>query len=135
MSEDSDSGRGTGHHSNLTRRRLLGAATLDGDRVLENVSLIGGAVDPDSVCKGAEYGDGIANSAEAVYDYHSENDEVVCDVHALSEGTSGIGCVGSECDGNAPANFTDVDVTDSVDAHCNYGKPDIGCVPEIVSNF
>lgn len=122
-------------HSLGSRVILEALATLDGDRVLENVSLIGGAVNPDSVCRGTQYGDGIANSAEAVYDYHSENDDVVCDVYALSEGTPGIGCVGAECEGDVPANFADVDVTDSVDAHCDYGKPEVGCVPEIVSNF
>lgn len=121
-------------HSLGSRVILEALATLDGDQVLENVSLVGGAVNPDSVCEGTRYAAGIANSASEVYNYHSRNDDIVCDIYALSEGTSGIGCVGSECD-DVPDDFSDVDVTDSVDAHCNYGKPDVGCVPQIVSNF
>lgn len=121
-------------HSLGSRVILEALATLDGDRVLENVSLIGGAVNPDSDCEGTRYGGGIERSATEVYNYHAKNDDVVCDTSALSEGTSGIGCVGSQCDAT-PGNFADVDVTDTDDAHCNYGKPDVGCVPEIVANF
>lgn len=69
-----------------------------------------------------------------MYDYYSENDGIVCDTYVLPEGTSDIGCIGSDCGGDVPNNFADVDVTDAVDVHCNYGKPDVGCVPEIVSN-
>lgn len=122
-------------HSLGTRVILEALATLGGAEVLDNVSTIGGAVDPDTVCSGTRYADGISSSAAEVYNYHSTKDTVVCDNYALAEGTPGIGCAGSDCGGDVPSNFSNVDVSDSVKAHCDYGRPDVGCVPEIVSNF
>lgn len=121
-------------HSLGTRVILEALATLDGDHVLDNVSLVGGAVNPDTVCSGTRHGDGIDACSNEVYNYHSENDDIVCETYAYAEGTSGIGCSGADC-GSTPSNYSDVDVTDSVNAHCNYGRPDVGCVPEIVANF
>lgn len=121
-------------HSLGTRVILEALATLGGDAVLDNVSTIGGAVNPDTVCSGTRYGDGIEASASEVYNYHSENDDIVCETYARAEGTSGIGCSGSACSAT-PSNYADVDVASSVDGHCNYGKPDAGCVPEIVTNY
>ena len=80
------------------------------------------------------YGDGIEAAAGEVYDYHSENDDIVCETDAFAEETSGIGCVGADC-GILPVNSTDVDVTGTVDQHCDYGEPDVGRVPGIVANF
>ena len=121
-------------HSLGTRVILEALATLGGDSVLDNVSTIGGAVDADTVCSGTRYGDGIEASVNELYNYHSRNDDIVCETYASYEGTAGIGCAGADC-GSTPSNYADVDVTDSVNAHCNYGKPDVGCVPEIVANF
>lgn len=121
-------------HSLGTRVILEALATLGGEAVLDDVSTVGGAVDPDTVCSGTRYGDGIETSADAVYNYHSENDDIVCETYAYAEGTSGIGCSGAACD-STHSGYSDVDVTADVDAHCDYGKPDVGCVPEIASNF
>lgn len=127
-------------HSLGSRVILQALDVLGGDEVLDNVSLIGAAVNPNTVCEGSTYYQGIQDSASAVYNYHSRNDEIVCNLYRVAEFESGLGCVGSNCGtsgsvGPAPDNYRDVDVTDTVDAHCKYGKPDVGCVPQIVSNF
>lgn len=121
-------------HSLGTRVTLESLATLDGAEVVDNASFMGGAVNPDSVCTGTRYADGIDASASAAYNYHSTNDDVVCEYYAYRESTPGIGCGGAECT-SLPNNYADEDVTDAVANHCDYGRPDVGCVPEIVANF
>lgn len=127
-------------HSLGARVALEALNQLNGSETLANVSLVGAAVDPDSVCEGGEYDSGIENSASEVFNYHSENDDIVCHTYQMREGKPGLGCKGSRCGffgfgGDTPSNYADVDVTDQVANHCDYGKPDVGCVPTIVSNF
>lgn len=120
---------------------ILGALeALAGDRVLPDVALLGAAVDDDTVCTDGEYATGIETAAGAVRSYHSENDGVICSMYSLLEGASGLGCEGSDCGGffsrgSTPENFTDNDVTDTVDSHGEYGRPDVGCVPQVLEDF
>ncbi|AQL42361.1 hypothetical protein BV210_06375 [Halorientalis sp. IM1011] len=112
---------------------------LDGS--IASVSAIGAANDPDTVCENGRFGDGIASSADAVYNFHSKNDDIVCSAYKLLEFTEGVGCVGAECDGgwfdegSTPDTYTDVDVSEAVLNHCDYFRLDRGCVPEIVARF
>lgn len=113
---------------------------LAGNQVLPDVAMLGGAVDDDAVCVDGEYGDGIANGAETVHSHHSANDSVICSMYQFLESASGLGCAGSDCgglfsDGETPANFSDNDVTDTVDAHADYGRLDDSCIPLVVENF
>lgn len=130
-------------HSLGGRVCLETLTALDGDATVATVSLVGTAADDDSVCTDGQYAYGIDASAEQVSNYHSENDDSVCygyDVQSLS---SGLGCGGADCSsgwlsddsGSVPGNYTDVDVTDAVDDHCDYVKPEVGCVPQIVDGF
>ncbi|SDQ20508.1 alpha/beta hydrolase [Natronobacterium texcoconense] len=113
------------------------------DTAVESVALLGTAADDDSVCTDGRYAYGIATSGADVYNYHSGDDDSVCygyDVQSLS---SGLGCGGADCTGSlftddqgtTPEEYTDVDVTDTVDDHCDYAKPDVGCVPRVVDDF
>lgn len=112
---------------------------LDGS--VTSVSAIGAANDPETVCADGRFGDGIAGSADAVYNFHSKNDDIVCSAYKLLEMTEGVGCVGAECDGgwfddgSTPDTYADVEVTDAVLNHCDYFRPDRGCVPQIVDRF
>ncbi|WP_336000975.1 esterase/lipase family protein [Halorientalis halophila] len=116
-------------------------AMLEGlDGSIASVSAIGAANDPDTVCEDGEWGDGIADSADAVYNFHSENDDIVCSAYKLLEMTEAVGCSGSDCggwfsDGSPPETYADVDVSDAVVNHCDYFRPDRGCVPQIVDRF
>lgn len=111
------------------------------DHVLDDVAVMGAAVDPDTVCEGAVYEPGIENAAKMTNSYSSSNDDIVCTFYAIEEGTSALGCEGSECDcgffctqESTIDNYADNQV-DFVENHCDYMKPDVGCVPEIVQNF
>lgn len=118
----------------------LEALTCLDETVLDSVALLGAAVDPDTVCDGDEYAAGISGAAAEVHSYHSRNDAIVCGAYAASEATPGLGCAGSECggflsDGSTPDEYEDIDVTDDVAAHCDYLKPDDGCIPRVIENF
>jgi hypothetical protein len=55
--------------------------------------------------------------------------------------TEAVGGVGAECDGgwfdegSTPDTYTDVDVSESVLNHCDYFRPDVGCVPQMVDRI
>ena len=129
-------------HSLGGRVALEMLAVLE-ERTLETVALLGTAADDDSVCVDGEYGPAIEANAEAVYNYHSENDDSVCYGYDIQSRASGLGCAGADCSGGilvddsgeTPDHYTDVDVTDEVDDHCAYLKPDVGSVPTIVDAF
>lgn len=121
----------------VTLAALSELAARGGETTITSAALFGAGVDPDTVCN--EYEAGIDTSVEeGVYSYHSEGDNVVCLVYAIAEWTSGLGCRGSDC-GDVPENFVDVDMTGTVDGHCNFLKPasmsyDGGsAVPEMVT--
>ena len=123
-------------HSLGGRVILETLTVLDGAVVLETVVPVGAGVLADTVCVERTYAEGIRQSAVDVYSYYSRNDAVVADVFGLVAGGDGLGAVGSECRSQEPPdNYTDVDVTDVVDRHCDYLRPTVGCVPDIVSNF
>lgn len=95
---------------------------------LDSVALFGAAVDPDSVCD--TYFAGIEALDGPVYNYHSENDRIVCRLYRVGEISAGLGCRGSDCrggllrsSGRLPPNFTDVDVSEQVQGHLDYYKP------------
>ncbi len=118
-------------HSLGVRVTLVALSELaDTDVTVDSVALLGGAVNPDTVCE--EYKDGIESSvSETVYNYHSEDDGIVCNIYAIREFTSAVGCGGADCSGgwfssgsDRPDNYEEVDLTGEVTAHCDFFKPD-----------
>lgn len=112
----------------LGGRVVLEALENDPGDCLDSVALFGAAVDPDAVCH--EYFAGIEALDGPVYNYHSENDQIVCRLYRVGEISAGLGCRGSDCrggllrsSGRLPSNFTDVDVSAQVQAHLDYYKP------------
>lgn len=130
-------------HSLGGRLCLETLTAFGGETAVDTVALVGTAADDDSICTDGEYAYGIDNGAQAVYNYHSESDDNVCYGYDLQSFASGLGCGGADCgggwvtddSGSVPENYTDVDVTDEVDDHCDYAKPEVGCVPQIVAGF
>lgn len=134
-------------HSLGSRVTLTALEELaDTDAAISSVGLLGAGVEPDVVCD--EFETGIEHGVEGeVYNYHSEGDQIVCTAYAVLEWTSGLGCEGADCDDgwwfssgdDLPANFVDVDLSGTVDGHCNYYKPETmdygggSAIPEIVS--
>lgn len=127
----------------LGARVILGAlADLDGDVVIDTVSLVGAAVEDDSVCNSGRYADGIRSSARELYNYHSTDDGTVCTLYDFSTVEDGLGCDGADCGhwwfgGSTPDNYHDVDVTACVPGHCKYFTPDqpTGCIDRVVDDF
>ena len=122
----------------------LEALDSDPGDCIASVALLGAAVDPDSVCQ--QYRPGIEAVDGPVFNYHSENDGMVCRLYRVGEFSAGLGCRGSDCrggllrsSGRVPANYTDVDVSEQVTRHLDYYKPaeytaSGNCVGELVDN-
>lgn len=133
-------------HSLGTRVALVALDKLaDTDVTLDEVGLLSGAVDPESIC--GQYDRGIDSSVEGtVYSYHSEDDPMVCTLYGIRELGSAVGCEGKECDDGGwfsdpdepPENYEDVDLSDRVLGHCNFYKAESmdfdgeSAVPELV---
>lgn len=111
---------------------------LDGDVVVEDIGFFGVALATKSVCEeNGEFGHGVAVSSDDTHNYRSSNDEVICDCVPLLTGEDALGCLPPDCGSSdsPPANFHDHDVTDAVEGHCDYPKPDVGCVDQLVEDW
>lgn len=98
-----------------------------------SADLLGGAIEHDLPAKEGQWGDDIADAVAAFHNYYSENDDVLDDTFETRELDKAVGEVG--LDGTPVHNYTDVDVTEQVDAHCDYFRPDIGCMDRVVANW
>lgn len=130
----------------LGARVILSALNSVSTATVDSVALLGAAVNPDTICE--EYKAGIErNVAGKVYNYHSDDDTIVCYIYAIREWTSALGCSGRDCGGgwfwsgsDPPANYEGVDVSGTVQGHCQYYRPDTeefsgdNCVEELVEN-
>lgn len=121
----------------LGGRVVLTALTHTEEVLVESAGLLGAAVSPKAVC--TEYRNGIESAVdEGVFNYHSQNDAMVCQLYSFREGSDGIGCTGTVTDTEerVPANYVDVDVSETVHRHLDYFKPlpetaDGNCIPEL----
>jgi len=106
--------------------------TRNGGPTVENVTLLGAAVDDDAPrLGGGGYGDGIAAGADAVDNYHSRNDRQLRS-YRLFEFDAPLGRVGSE--GTTPVNYADRGVP-SVDDHLNYYRKRVGCMDSVLGDW
>lgn len=113
-------------HSLGGRVVLNALGPLEEDTV-DSVGLLGAAVEPEPVC--GQYRAAIESAVrEGVFNYHSRNDAIVCRLYNFREGHDGIGCMGTVGENGAPmdglpANYRDVDVSETVHRHMDYFKP------------
>ncbi|MDS0475991.1 DUF726 domain-containing protein [Natrinema sp. 1APR25-10V2] len=98
-----------------------------------SADLIGGAIEQDFPAKEGHWGDDIAGAVGQFHNYFNEDDQVLDDTFQTRELDAAVGEEG--LDGTPVHNYTDVDVTDQVDAHCDYFRPDIGCMDRVVANW
>lgn len=115
---------------------------LDGNVSIASVSLFGGTIEHDVICSDSrQYDtDAIDRTADAVYNYHSNEDSTTCSVIPLLSFDELVGCAGVDCagffsDGSPPEHWRDVDVSDRIDGHCDYQTPDEGIVDLVVEDF
>jgi len=104
----------------------------------ESVTLIGGAVQDDDVSVDAgwwddEYGGYIENGTSQFDNFWNDGDSVLNWIYSTREWDSAVGSNGIQ--GPAPYNYSDFNVSSTVDAHGDYYKRGLGCVPQIVSQF
>jgi pimeloyl-ACP methyl ester carboxylesterase len=103
-----------------------------------SLSLLGAAVDADSVVEGwwsdGDFYDAVAEGADDVYNYRSDSDGILEYIYSIGEfGDEALGEEGA--DGDTPGNYEDVDVTDAVDDHCEYFQPNTGCIERVAEEF
>jgi hypothetical protein len=119
-----------GGHCSLT---ALDELQQDGDSIT-SLSLLGAAVDADSVTGGGDYYDAVRDGTDDVYNYYSNRDTVLESIYSIGE--FGDEALGEEsADGSEPENYADHDVTDAVADHCEYFQPDTGCMDDVVDQF
>lgn len=123
-------GHSLGGHTTL---QCLNDLQADGDSV-KSLSLVGPAVDTDSVSWGGNWDDGVANGADRVANFHSQSDDILEYIYTIGEfGDQALGEQGA--DGSTPGNYSDVNVTDQIGDHCEYFQPNIGCIDSVVRRF
>ncbi|WP_136717420.1 alpha/beta fold hydrolase [Halorientalis salina] len=129
-------------HSLGARVAIFALQSLEDDfgaaDAVESVTLVGGAIARDAPSLDAgwfdsEYGDHIEYATRQFDNFYADDDEVLEYVFETREFEDAVGEKG--IDGPAPDNYTDVDVTAGIDAHGDYYKRDVGCVPQIVGQF
>lgn len=112
---------------------------------VDSVGLLGAAVN--SAAVRTDYRWGIESRVtDGVYNYHSVNDRVVCNLYSFRERHDAIGCTGTvlpdeseSVEGTLPQNYLDIDVSKTVHRHMDYFKPvsntAVGnCLSQLVSN-
>ncbi len=131
-------------HSLGGRVALIALSCLDRATV-DSVGLLGAAVGSTAVR--SSYRHGIETAVDGhVYNYHSVNDFIVCNLYNFREGDDGIGCMGAFLTRDSsgartplPTNYVDVDVSKTVHRHLDYFKPVSttvagNCLPQLVAN-
>ncbi|ELY82925.1 alpha/beta hydrolase [Natrinema gari] len=99
-------------------------AAIDGAFTVATADSIGSFEASDAPCEDGPLADAVRASAGAVHNYYSTND-----------GIARLGSGPADCEGGAtPANYHDIDVSDSVSEHSAYRK-ETGCVSAIVDNY
>lgn len=118
--------------------RVVGAglrALHENDRTdsVASAVFLGGAVDDETAATGERYGPAIDAVPDRFDNFHKDDDEVLDTVYEWREWDEAIGEDGIE--GEAPATYTDHDVTDAVASHNAYYQPEDGCLPQVVATF
>jgi len=113
--------------------KALDELQADGDSVT-SLSLLGAAVDADSVTGGGTWEDAVRNGADDVHNFYSNADGILEYIYSIGE--FGDEALGEEsADGSTPGNVGETDVTDDIDDHCEYFQPDTGCIDDVVAEF
>lgn len=105
---------------------------------VDAAAAVGGAIDADSVTTKngydqSQFDEAIENAAERFDNYHNTDDSILDGSYYWSEWEEAVGEIG--CDGPAPSNYTDHDVTNQVCNHCTYFKTNEGCMNAVVGNW
>lgn len=110
---------------------------------VRSLSLLGAAVDSESVAEGGRWYEAASHGASYVYNFYSYDDGVLAYIYEIGDTLDDIDwdfdfdveqqeALGAEgADGETPVNYTELDVTDSVSDHCQYFQPGEGCMDRV----
>ena len=97
---------------------------------IDSVSLLGAAIDGNSVEQGRQYGDSIEAFDSPVANFYSQHDSVLA---RLFDGEqAALGQHGITDPDAKPSGYEDVDVSETVADHHSYHRPDVGCMDRVV---
>lgn len=106
----------------------------DHDAGVRSLSLLGAAVDCDSVIDDGRWGEAIRNGAGHVHNYHMADDTTLTVLYRSAEfGDEALGVDGA-C-GQTPGTYTDHDVAEGVTNHYTYLQKDGGCLGRVIGDF
>lgn len=106
-------------HSLGGRVVLETLTTLSEGYSVDTVAPMGAAADGSTVTEGGRWYDGVAENADAVRNYHSEDDSTVGSAYGGWSDTA-LGAEGVPDASATPDTYTDVDLTHAVDSHTDF---------------
>ncbi|WP_228841785.1 DUF726 domain-containing protein [Haloarcula sp. CBA1127] len=102
---------------------------------VKSVALLGGAIGESVVEVDEAYGESIEYATTSFDNFHKDDDAVLGTAFSAAEWTEAVGETGVQSPEDAPENYTEYDVTETVADHNSYYEPGEGCMPGVVETF
>ncbi|RKS83620.1 uncharacterized protein DUF726 [Haloarcula quadrata] len=105
------------------------------DDAVTSATLLGGAIGETAVETDEAYGDAIEYAAASFDNFHKDDDLVLSLAFSAAKWAEAVGEEGIKNPSDAPGNYTDHEVTATVEDHNSYYEPGEGCMPAVVETF
>lgn len=102
---------------------------------VESISLLGGAIGESVVEVDEAYGESIEYATTSFDNFHKDDDAVLGTAFSAAEWAEAVGETGVQSPEDAPENYTEYDVTETVADHNSYYEPGEGCMPDVVETL
>lgn len=99
---------------------------------VDSISMMGAAVDADSVALDGRYGEALRNSVGETHNYWIQHDGILNQQYRLIELTGALG--GTGADGETPDSYHDHRVSYVAD-HYSFYRPGKGCVRKVIADW
>jgi hypothetical protein len=101
---------------------------------VDSVALLGAAIDNDTPEVDERWGAAIEHAAGELHNYYSRRDDVLGESYYGIDQTEALGHTGIAHPSDAPSNYADHDVTETVDDHDDYDNPHDGVLDRFVED-
>lgn len=105
------------------------------ENAVTSTTLLGGAIGETAVETDEAYGEAIEYATGAFDNFHKDDDLVLAIAYSVAEWAEAVGEEGIKNPWDAPENYTDHEVTWTVEDHNSYYEPGEGCMPDVVETF